>query len=228
MSERTALLDEMLGDVNGRAILDVGCGAGWLVRHLAAGGANAVGVDPLADALERARAEDRGDGRTRYVAGAAELLPFDDASFDAVVFFNSLHHVPPEQLDAALAEAVRVLRHGGELHVQEPLAEGALFDLGRPVDDETQVRAAAQAALDRASASGGRLVETARREGVVELRLAGFDAWRAMMVGVDPTRAAGIDAQAQALRETFERTGRAHGDLRVFEQPVRLRVLAAR
>src|SRR5580704_3302747 len=119
MAEPTDLLDEILGDVRGRDVLDVGCGAGWLVRRLAGAGARPVGVDPLADALERARAEDP-DGGARYLEAGAQELPFGDSSFDAVVFFNSLHHIPVADLDRALAEAARVLRGGGVIYVQEP------------------------------------------------------------------------------------------------------------
>jgi SAM-dependent methyltransferase len=226
MLEPTDLLDEMLGDVRERDVLDVGCGTGWIVRRLAAAGARAVGVDPLDDALERARAEDP-DGGGRYLAAGAQALPFDDASFDAVVFFNSLHHVPEGDLDVALAEAARVLRPSGMLYIQEPLAEGEFFELTRAVDDETGVRAAAQAALDRAGAEGGCLVETARREDTVAIRLAGFEALRRLMVGVDPGRAPVIAASEQSLQEAFGRLGHTSGDMRVFEQPVRVRVLAA-
>jgi SAM-dependent methyltransferase len=222
----TDLLDEMLGAVRGRDVLDVGCGGGWLVRRLAAAGARAVGVDPLPEALERAREEDP-DGAARYVAAGAQALPFEDASFDAVVFFNSLHHVPPADLDGALREARRVLREGGVLFVQEPLAEGEFFELMLAVHDETADRAAAQAALDRVSAPGGPLVETGRRDGTVATALADFHALHTMMVGVDPLRAPAIAAHELALREAFARSGRASARGREFEQPVRVRVLAA-
>ena len=92
----------------------------------------------------------------RYVEGAAEALPFPDASFDVVIFFNSLHHVSAESMDAALAEAARVLRRDGLLYVQEPSAQGPAFELLRPVNDETPVRKAAQQAL-RAGAWRGDL-----------------------------------------------------------------------
>jgi hypothetical protein len=220
--ELTDLLDDLLGDVRARDVLDVGCGDGWLVRRLVAAGARAVGVDPQDAAIERARAEDPGG---RYAVAGAQELPFDDASFDAVVLFNSLHHVPPADLDVALAEAARVLRDGGRLYAQEPLAEGEFFALTRPVDDETAVRAAAQAALDRAARSE-RFVEVAQRDGVVAMRLADVEALHRMMVGVEPERAATIAAHERSLRDGFATLGRPAAGGREFEQPVRVRVLA--
>src|ERR1700730_6164678 len=200
--EATDLLDELL-DVRGRDVLDVGCGEGWLVHRFASAGARAVGHDPLATALERARRE---APAAPFVEGTAESLPFPAASFDIVVFFNSLHHVPEDCLDGALTEAERVLRADGVLYVQEPLAEGEFFELMRPVDDETGVRSAAQAALGRAAA--GPLVERARVEAVTPVRLADFEARGGRVVSGEPSRAVAIDAQASALRAAFARLGR--------------------
>jgi len=219
--EAAALVDELL-DVRGRDVLDVGCGEGWLVRHMGeAGAASVVGVDPLGVALERARAHDSG---RRYLEARAEALPFDDGSFDIAVLFNSLHHVAAERMDEALAEAFRVLRSDGVLYVQEPLAEGSFFELMRPVDDETDVRAAAQAALARATGSG-RLRIVAQRDGAVVMRLADFAAWRRLVESVEPARLEAVDANEPALRAAFERLSRPDGDGRVFDQPVRVMLL---
>jgi hypothetical protein len=182
-----------------------------------------IGVDPLAVALERARAQDPDAPADRYVEAGGEALPLPDRSFDAVVFFNSLHHVPEEQMDAALAEAARVLRPDGLLYVQEPVADGEFFELGRPVEDETGVRAAAQAALGRALA-GGALTEVARRDLVLTLRLEDFAAWRRMMTSVDPTRGPGVDALEDTLRAAFDRLGRPVEGGRAFHQPVSVTV----
>ena len=57
-------------------------------------------------------------------------------------------------MDQALAELARVLRPGGWLYVSEPVYAGELNELIRLFNDEGEVRAAAQAALDRAVASG--------------------------------------------------------------------------
>jgi len=214
--ERTDLIDELL-DVRDRDVLDVGCGEGWLVRRLAAAGARVIGIDPLPGALERARSEDP-DHAERYLEGVAQALPFAPERFDIVILFNSLHHVPEEHMDAALAEAARVLRPAGLLFVQEPLAEGELFELVRPVDDETHVRAAAQATLRRAAT--GALVELEHRTAAPVMRLGDLEALRHMIVSVDPARAAAHAEHEATLRAAFGRLGRAVDGGREFEAPV--------
>lgn len=91
-------------------MLDVGCGEGRFCRMARARGLDVVGLDPTAALLDRARALDPGG---RYVEGRAEALPFEDASFDVVVFYLSLIDIP--DIRAALAEAARVVRPGGRL-----------------------------------------------------------------------------------------------------------------
>lgn len=93
-------------------LLEIGPGYGvttrWLLER--SGRITAVEVDPdLAAGLRRVL-DNRVDVRT--ADGAA--LPFSDATFDAVVCFTMLHHVPsPEQQDRLFVEATRVLRPGG-------------------------------------------------------------------------------------------------------------------
>ena len=223
--EALDLLDEVLV-VRDRDVLDVGCGEGWLARRFAAAGARAVGVDPQAIAVERAREATPAGDAAQFFEGGAQALPFAAASFDCIVFSNSLHHVPEEHLDAALAEAARVTRPGGTIYVQEPLAAGNFFELMLPIDDETHVRTAAQAAVARAL--GGPLVELARHDAVITVRLADFAAMRRQMVGVDPARGAVIDAQEADLRAAFERLGTPVSEGLQFEQPVRVFVLSPR
>ena len=217
-------IDELL-DVQGRDVLDIGCGGGWLVRRLADAGARAVGLDPSEAALERARAEHPAGAAASYTRGEAEALGFADASFDAVIFFNSLHHVPVEAMDDALREAARVLRPDGVIYVQEPRPEGSAFELLRLLDDETEVRARAQEALARALERS--LVRLAHRELVRPVRHRDFAALRAHIVAVEASRAAAFDAQEDALREAFDRIGSpaAAGGVE-FEQPFSVDLLA--
>lgn len=131
--------------VAGKQLIDVGCGNGHLVRHLARHGAQVLGVECSPRQLAAAHAAARVADET-IVEGAGQALPAADASADIVVFFNSLHHIPGEHMATALNEACRVLRADGVVYVAEPLAEGEFFALCRAVDDETQVRAARRSA----------------------------------------------------------------------------------
>ena len=119
----------------------------------AAAGATAIGVETGAEPLARARAHEPVSDE-RYVEGVGQALPLEDASADAVLFVQSLHHVPEDAMDAALAEAARVARPGGGVVVLEPLAEGPFFALVAMVDDETRVRALAQEAVAARPAAG--------------------------------------------------------------------------
>ena len=70
------------------ALLDVGCGAGTLLRTLASrlpGTVDLAGVDPAPKMIEIGRASLKDDTRIRLQQGFAERLPFEDASFDLVV-----------------------------------------------------------------------------------------------------------------------------------------------
>lgn len=134
--------------LGGRRVLDVGCGNGASLAALEALGAvGPLGLDPR---LPAPAAERRWSARLGPGDGAA--LPYADASFDALVFFFSLHHIP--RPDRALGEAARVLRAGGLACFAEPVAEGSMYELERWIDDEAAIRAEAQAVLDLALSSG--------------------------------------------------------------------------
>ena len=91
-------------DVDGRDVLDVGCGDGSLVRWLCSQGARAIGADCGAEMLRQALEADP-KHPDRYIDAPGQALPFDDDSFDVVVFSNSLHHIPTEDMAQALEEA---------------------------------------------------------------------------------------------------------------------------
>lgn len=215
------VLDVLL-PVEGRRVVDVGCGDGALVRALARRGASVIGVEVDERALARARAAEPAGAET-YRVGRGEALPLDAGSVDVVVFFNSLHHVPAASQPAALDEAARILAPGGRLYVAEPIAAGPSFELVRPIDDETAVRAAAFAALRRAEAAGRfrRLDERLYRHAARYRDLAAF---REKMLAVSPGRAAALDADA-GLAARFEALGRPVEEGRAFDQPMRATLL---
>lgn len=90
----------------------------------------------------------------RFDIGTAEKLPYGYASFNMVVTVNTLHHVPIPAMELALSEASRVLDARGFLVVVEPSANGIFFEALRLVEDETDVRMAAQLALKKVVSSG--------------------------------------------------------------------------
>lgn len=143
---------ETLGPWAGLEVLDVGCGAGHLVRGLGALGANVTGLEPSAERRAEAEAAGVPDG-SRVVGGEAACLPLPPGTQDVVIFNRSLHHVPADELDAALQEALRVLRPTGRLLVLEPDIEGQMSRVMQPFHDERVERLAALAALSRLRAA---------------------------------------------------------------------------
>jgi len=138
---------------------------------------------------------------------------------------RTLHHVPPGLMQTALREARRVVRPGGTIYVAEPLAEGDFFALTSLVEDEIEVRRAAQAALADAGRSGLQRVRTVDYD--VTFCLAGIEALRARIVDVDPERAPVFEARREEIAVAFRRLGSPGGrpGERCFVQPMRADVL---
>jgi ubiquinone/menaquinone biosynthesis C-methylase UbiE len=93
-------------------ILDVGCGAGIPVTAVLSQIGSVVGVDISASQIRLAR--DNVPAAT-FIHGDIMAQEFPDASFDAVVAFYALFHLPREEQPGLLAKLVRWLRPGGYL-----------------------------------------------------------------------------------------------------------------
>lgn len=92
-----------------RDVVDVGAGTGKFTALLPRPGREVVAVEPSEAMLAVLRAALPG---VRTVAGSGERMPLPDDSADAVTFAQAWHWV---DVDAASAEAARVLRPGGTL-----------------------------------------------------------------------------------------------------------------
>jgi ubiquinone/menaquinone biosynthesis C-methylase UbiE len=110
--------------------LDVGTGAGTLALALAPLVAEVVGIDIVAELLDRARAQ--APANVTFVEGDATALPFEPFSFDLVCTRRTLHHVA--RPECVVAELTRVTAPGGLVFVDDQIAPAdplAALDLDR-------------------------------------------------------------------------------------------------
>ena len=112
----------------GTRMLDVACGAGQIAIPAARAGARVTGVDIATNSIEQARARARAEGLdARFDEGDAEMLPYEDASFDLVVSLIGAMFAPrPERV---AAELVRVCRPGGQIVMANWSPEGFVGQL---------------------------------------------------------------------------------------------------
>lgn len=96
-------------------ILEIGCGIGSIVFELSKQGHDITGVDISREAIAY--------GLKKYddiklQVQAAEVLPYEDQSFDIVLSFDLFEHIA--QIDRHVSEVSRVLRSGGYYLFQTP------------------------------------------------------------------------------------------------------------
>jgi SAM-dependent methyltransferase len=103
----------LLGEIEGRAILEVGCGAGQCSRWLLGRGAHPIGLDLSIRQLQHSARLDEATGlRVAVVCATATRLPFSDACFDhAFSAFGALPFVA--DVERVMREVARVVRAGG-------------------------------------------------------------------------------------------------------------------
>jgi SAM-dependent methyltransferase len=140
---RSALGEPLgLDELQGRRVLDLGCGAG-VDCFLAAGQAGeVVGLDRNGELLEKARravaSVARAAGfppeRIRFVDGVMEELPFESAGFDVVISNNAIHCSAAKE--RVLSEVWRVLRPGGELAASLLVSDRRWPELEGAADEE--------------------------------------------------------------------------------------------
>jgi ubiquinone/menaquinone biosynthesis C-methylase UbiE len=213
---RVEALLAVLGAVQGKKIIDIGCGEGQIAKDLASSGATVVGYDPYIAGSDLAAI---GKGSYTLRPASADAIPEPDGSADVVLFVFSLHHVPGPIMGTALAEARRVLAPGGILCIAEPVAEGPGQYVMEPYHDETQVRATALAAL------GEHLAPAFASERIIRFietrRYADFDDYAGQAVrNMRFNGYSEADVVNSEVRRRFDAMAALHGT--TFEHPVRI------
>lgn len=114
-------------------VLEIGCGQGVgakIIHQLFSPG-KYVGIDLDARMIRRARQRGSGLQNTTFMEGDAASLAFPDESFDLIVDFGIVHHIPNWR--DALAEVHRTLKEDGEFLFEELSAETWKKGVGRPL-----------------------------------------------------------------------------------------------
>ena len=115
------LLERLGGRMDGQRVLEVGCGRGvgtqLLFDRFGAGEVHAFDLDPGMIAQAQRRLDAYPADRLELYVADATAIPEPNESFDAVIDFGILHHIP--DWPAAVAEVARVLRSGGRFYFEE-------------------------------------------------------------------------------------------------------------
>ena len=109
-----ALFAELVRDAGGGPVADVGCGPGYVTRHLHDLGVDAFGIDLSPEMIAIAR---RDYPDLRFEVGTMTDLDLADDSVAGVLAFWSVIHVPDHAVPGVFAQFRRVMRPGGPLLV---------------------------------------------------------------------------------------------------------------
>ncbi len=108
-------------------ILEIGSGPGWVTEMLLMMGYSVDALEPSADLIKiaqercattRAHFHQHGNADVRFHQSTLEEMDFPEQHFDAILYFDVLHHVVDEAL--CLAKSFRFLREGGCIGVIDP------------------------------------------------------------------------------------------------------------
>jgi 2-polyprenyl-3-methyl-5-hydroxy-6-metoxy-1,4-benzoquinol methylase len=109
-------------DISERDVLDVGCGYGWFELFALSSGVGRITGVEISD-RDLATARKHVDSvSVDFEVASVIALPFEDDSFDTVVCWEVIEHIPANTERKALEEIKRVLRPGGVLYLSTPYA----------------------------------------------------------------------------------------------------------
>src|SRR5262245_51015264 len=122
-------VENFVGDLNGKTVLELGCGRGRYAVLMARCGALVTATDISPGSIEHTRRRAELNGLTlNTVVTSAEELPFPDKSFDMAFGTSVLHHL---EVDSAGPELTRVIRPDGKAFFREPMGMNPVLRFAR-------------------------------------------------------------------------------------------------
>ena len=138
-------------ELNGKDVLEIGCGKGRITRDMARYARRVIATDPDAVALGKARiAFDAANVEFKLAPAGVPDLPAK--TFDVVIYTLSLHHVPAAEMLDSLGKAAELLRENGVIVIIEPGDGGSYTEteerFGAGCGDERPARRSAIQAMN--------------------------------------------------------------------------------
>ncbi len=103
-------LEEILPNLEGKTVLDLGCGEGRYSRTLKSKGAIVTAIDPVAEFISHAKLL---DPESTYIESFAESIPLPDNSFDLILSYLTIIDI--DDMEATSKEIIRLLKPNGQL-----------------------------------------------------------------------------------------------------------------
>ncbi|MBY9007063.1 MAG: class I SAM-dependent methyltransferase [Candidatus Lokiarchaeota archaeon] len=120
----------LIGLLDGKKILDIGCGRGHISFYLAREGANVIGIDLSESLIDHCKQEaEKLKLNLEFKIMNAQIPDFEDQTFDIIIGSRAIHHLP--NLDIFFKECKRLLKKKGYIVFIEPLKKNPIVELNR-------------------------------------------------------------------------------------------------
>lgn len=106
-------IQQFLGNVSEKVILDAGCGNGYWVRRLSNSAKKVIGIDSSKELIKIAKRRGSFSNVSFKIADLVKALPFEDGYFDIILSSMVLHYLP--DINSVAKEFKRVLKKGGKI-----------------------------------------------------------------------------------------------------------------